>query len=82
MKNATVLPPAPEIINERPKKMSFEAYKAARTAMNKAIKERLQKGFLVFKSQELILDQQGWPVAKAFKRGHTHVGTTRFLQIV
>lgn len=82
MKNATVLPPAPEIINERPKKMTMKAYRAARTAMNKAIKARLQKGFLVFKSQELILDQQGRPVAKAFKRGHTHVGTTRFLQIV
>lgn len=81
MKNATVLPPAPEIINERPKKMSFEQYKINRAAMNKAIRDRL-RGFLVFKSQELILDQQGRPVAKAFKRGHTHVGTTRMLQLV
>ena len=81
MKNATVLPPAPEIINERPKKMTFEEYKKASTAMNKAIKQRLQ-GFLVFESQTLILDKQGRPVAKAFKRGHTHVGTTRFLQLV
>jgi len=81
MKSATVLPPAPEIILERPKKMSMEDYRKARTAMNKAIKARL-RGFLVFKSQELILDQQGRPVAKAFKRGHTHVGTTRTLQLV
>jgi len=81
MKSATVLPPAPEIILERPKKMSMEDFRAARTAMNKAIKSRL-RGFLVFKSQELILDQQGRPVAKAFKRGHTHVGTTRYLQLV
>jgi len=82
MKNATVLPPAPDIINERPSKMSFEQYKTARTAMNKAIKQRLQKGFFVFKSQELILDQQGRSVAKLFKRGRTHVGTTRALQLV
>jgi hypothetical protein len=82
MKNATVLPAAPDPVTARPAKMAFDEYKKLRTSVNKAIKERLQKGFLVFKSQGLILDKQGRPVSKAFKVGRTHVGTTRFLQLV
>lgn len=82
MKSATVLPAAPDPVNERPAKMAFDAYQKLRTETNKAIKARLQNGFLVFKSQELIFDQQGRIIAKAFKRGHTHVGTTSILQLV
>lgn len=79
--NATVLPPAPVIYNERPKKMSFEDFKVARANMNKAIKARL-RGFLVHLSNELMYDELGKPVAMKYRKGRTFVGSAKHLQLV
>jgi hypothetical protein len=84
--HSTVLPPAPEIINERPDTMTFKDYQIARRASNQAIRER-RKGFLVFLANELLLDDKNRSIGFRFSRagkpfGKTHVGTTRFLQMV
>lgn len=42
-----------EILTARPKKMSYEEYRAERTRQNKRLKARL-KGFLVYKSSEIV----------------------------
>ena len=42
-----------EILTARPKKMSYEEYRAKRTGQNKRLKARL-KGFLVYKSSEIV----------------------------
>jgi hypothetical protein len=79
--SSTILPPAPDIVNERGPKQNFEAYKADRKASNKAIRERL-KGFLVHLSNEMLFDEQRRPIALRFKRGKTFTGSTAFLQLV
>lgn len=78
--NATVLPPAPVIYNERPKNMSMEEFRTARRHMNAAIKARL-KGFLVHLSNEVMLDELGKPVAMKFRKGRTFEGSTKNLQL-
>ena len=79
--NATVLPPAPVIYNERPNKMSFEDFKIARANMTKAIKARL-RGFLVHLANELMFDELGKPVAMKYRKGRQFVGSTKTLQLV
>lgn len=84
--HSTVLPPAPEIINERPVNMTFKDYQIARKASNQALRDR-KKGVLVFLANEMLLDDKGRPIGFRFTRagkpyGKTHAGTTRFLQMV
>jgi hypothetical protein len=81
--NALVLPPVPEIVNERPSDMSMEEYRVRRSESNKQIKERTKKGFLVFLSQEFLLNEKtGQIVGKLYRHGLTFKGSTRMLQMV
>ncbi len=82
LQNATVLPPAPAPVTERPESMSFEDYKNLRRETNKAIKERVKHGFLAFLSNEILLDAQNRPIGMKYRYGKTFVGNTRFLQLV
>ena len=85
--HATVLPEAPNPVNERPENMPFYEYRALRKETNKIIKNRLQKGFLVFEAQRMILDEIGKPIGFAFRNklgkpaGKTQVGSTKHLQL-
>lgn len=82
LQTATVLPQAPAPVNERPDGMSFEDYKKLRKETNKTIRDRVKKGFLVFLSNEILLDAQNRPVGMKYRYGKTFVGNTRFLQLV
>lgn len=78
----TILPAAPTPITKRPKDMLFEEYRELRAKVNKQIKKRLQQGFLVHLSNELMLDAKGRPVAMRFGTGKTLVGSTKFLPVI
>ena len=58
--SATALPPAPEIINERPEGMDFKEYKERLKEMNQKLRKR-RKGFLVFLANEVLFDDKGRP---------------------
>ena len=80
--NRTILPEAPNPITKRPEKMPFEEYKTLRAKVNKLIRLRLQKGFLVHLSNELMLDAKGRPVAMRYGKGLTRIGSTADLSII
>lgn len=82
LQNATVLPPAPAPVTERPESMSFEDYKNLRRETNKAIKERVKHGFLAFLSNEILMNENSHPFGMRYRRGLTFNGSTKMLQIV
>lgn len=82
LQTATVLPPAPMPVNERPDNMSFEDYKKLRKETNKAIRDRVKKGFLVFLSNEVLLNDRNQPIGMKYRTGKTLVGSTKMLQLV
>ena len=95
-RHATVLPSAPDPINERPAGMSMKDYREARISVNKALRSRLKEGFLVYCAAEIIdlskiapSDDGGPSGSKGYHR-HGQIrktyapfsGLTKFLQIV
>jgi hypothetical protein len=84
--HATVLPEAPNPVNERPEGMSYQAYCELRKSVNATLRSR-KKGFLCFLANEMLLDDKGRPYGFLWTRnlkphGKTHIGSTRFLQLV
>jgi len=82
LKDSTVMPKAPNPVNERPSTQTMKEYREERRSYKQAIKDRLQQGCLVFLSQEILFDELGKPVAMRYKKGKTFVGSTRTLQLV
>jgi hypothetical protein len=81
-RNATVLPTAPNPINERPDNMSMSDYRELRKETNRTLKNRIRRGFLVHLAQEFLLDDRGQIVGTKFRKGQTFVGDTKFLQVI
>lgn len=84
LKTATVLPPAPDIIVDRPEGMDYEEYRKLRKESNQKIKDRLKTGFMVHLSNEILFDerQPPRPIGLRYHRGISFEGSTKMLQVI